>query len=101
MNVTVNLIQRSVKSHRLADAIVELSDAGGDSLVISDIRILRNKQGQAWVAMPSRSVSESGHSFKYVPVMESNRQLHRRIEDAVLAAFEGWEQSQRETGVRS
>jgi len=101
VNLKVNAIQRSTKPHRLADATVELSDASGDSFVISDIRILQNKQGQAWVAMPSRSVSEGGRSFQYLPLMESSRQLHRRIEDAVLAAFEKWVQSQPETGVRS
>lgn len=100
MNVTVKLIQPASKLHRLADASVELADADGDALVISDIRILQNRQGQAWVAMPSRSVSEGGRSFQYVPQVELNRQLQRRIEDAVLAAFEEWKQSQSKAGVR-
>ena len=101
MNVKVKLIQRTLKPHRLADASVELSGSGGDSLVISDIRILQNKQGQAWVAMPTRSVSEGGRSYKYLPIVESSRQLQRKIEESVLAEFEKWQQSQSETGVRS
>ena len=101
MNAKVNAIQRSTKPHRLADATVELSDGTGDSIVISDVRILQNKQGQAWVAMPSRSVSEGGRSYQYVPLAESSRQLQRKIEDCVLTAFEKWEQSQSESGVRS
>ncbi len=94
MHIKVKSIQPSTKPHRLADASVELSDRDGDSLVISDLRILQNRQGQTWVAMPSRSVSDGGRSFQYVPQIESNRQLQRKIEDAVLAAFENWKQSQ-------
>jgi DNA-binding cell septation regulator SpoVG len=101
MNVNIRTIQASVKPHRLADASVELTDSDGDSLVVSDIRVLENKQGQIWAAMPSRSVSGSGRSFQYVPQIESNRQLQRKIEDAVLTAFEQWKQSQSKAEVRA
>jgi DNA-binding cell septation regulator SpoVG len=101
MNVRVKLIKASTKPHRLADVSVELSDGEGDSLVISDIRILQNKQGQAWIALPSRSVSEGGRAYQYFSIVESSRQLQRKIEEIVLAAFEKWEQSQSEAGVRS
>ncbi len=101
MNVRVRNIEASVKPHRLADARVELTDFDGDSLLISDIRILQNKQGQTWVAMPSRSVSDGGRSFQYIPQIESNRQLQRKIEDVVLTAFEEWKQSQSSLGVRA
>jgi len=94
MNVNVKCIQASTKPHRLADASIELADCDGDALVISDLRILQNRQGQIWVAMPSRSVSDSGRSFQYFPQIEPSRQLQRRIEDAVLAAFEDWKKSQ-------
>ena len=101
MQVKVKLIQAAIKPNRLADATIELADADGDSIVISDIRILENKQGQTWVAMPSRSVSEGGRSYQYIPQVELNRQLRRKIEDAVLAAFEEWKQSQSNAGVRA
>lgn len=101
MKVKVRTIQASAKPHRLADASVELADADGDSLVISDIRVLENRQGQTWVAMPSRSVSDGGRSFQYVPQIESNWQLRRKIEDSVLTAFEEWKQSQSKAGVRA
>jgi DNA-binding cell septation regulator SpoVG len=100
MNLKVKLIQPASRLHRLADASVELADADGDSLVISDIRILENRQGQAWVAMPSRSVKADGRSFEYVPQVEPSRQLQRKIEDAVLTAFEQWKRSQSQTEVR-
>jgi len=101
MNVKVKSIQPATKPHRLADATVELADADGDSLVISDIRILQNRQGQTWVAMPSRSVNEGGRSFQYTPQVESNRPLQRKIEDSVLVAFEDWKRAQSEAGVRA
>jgi DNA-binding cell septation regulator SpoVG len=100
MNVKVKSVRPSTKPHRLADSIIELTDADGDSLVIADIRILQNRQGQVWVAMPSRSVNESGRSFQYLPQVEVNRPLNRKIEDAVLAAFEGWKQSTSASEVR-
>jgi DNA-binding cell septation regulator SpoVG len=101
MNVKLKSIQASTKPHRLADASIELSDGDGDSIVISDIRILENKQGQVWVAMPNRSVSEGGRSFQYIPQIESNRQLRRKIEDSVLTAFEEWKLTQSKAGVRA
>jgi DNA-binding cell septation regulator SpoVG len=100
MKVTVTSIQNATKPHRLADATIELADADGDLIVISDIRLLENKQGQIWVAMPTRSVSEGGRSYQYIPQLESNRQLKRKIEDAVLAAFDEWKQSESKAGVR-
>jgi DNA-binding cell septation regulator SpoVG len=101
MNVKVKSIQRATKPHRLAEATVELSDGNGDSLVISDIRILQNKQGQTWVAMPSRSVNDGGRTFQYIPQIEANKPLNRKIEDCVLAAFEEWKQWRSESEVRS
>ena len=100
MKVKVTSIKSSSKPHRLADASVELADADGDCLVISDIRVLRNRQGQLWIAMPSRSVNDGGRSFQYMPQIESNRQLLRKIEDAVLAAYDEWKQSQSNVEVR-
>jgi len=100
VNVQVTSIQAATKPHRLADATVELADADDDVLTISDIRILENRQGQHWVAMPTRSVS-AGRSYQYIPQIESNRQLKRKIEDAVLEAFNEWKQSQSKAGVRA
>jgi DNA-binding cell septation regulator SpoVG len=101
MKVTVTSIQPATKPHRLADASIELTDADGDSVVISDIRILQNRQGQLWVAMPSRSVNDGGRSFQYLPQIEANRQLARRIEDSVLAAYQEWKQSRSEAEVET
>jgi DNA-binding cell septation regulator SpoVG len=101
MTVKVTSVKSASKPHRLADATVELADANGDSILISDIRVLQNKQGQLWIAMPSRSVNDGGRSFQYLPQIEPNRQLLRRIEDAVLAAYDEWKQSQSTSEVRA
>lgn len=101
MNAKVKSIEASTKLHRLADAVVEFADADGDSLIISDIRILQNRQGQIWVAMPSRSVTDGGRSFQYIPQVELNRRLQRQIEDVVRAAFQEWKRTQAGRGVRA
>jgi DNA-binding cell septation regulator SpoVG len=93
MHVKVKLIQPATKSHRLADAAIALTDSEGDSVAISDIRILQNRQGQIGVAMPSRSVSTGGRSFSYLPQVEASKQLLKKIEEAVLTAYEQWHES--------
>lgn len=100
MNVKVKAITASRKTNRLADASIELTDSEGDLVVISDIRILQNKQGEVWIAMPSRSVSLGGRSFEYFPQVESNKRLQRKIQDVILAAFEQWQQSRSASEVR-
>jgi len=72
---------------------------------VAHSRLLRshlsgNSSRQNSVAMPSRSVSDGGRSFQYIPQIEPNKQLNRKIEDSVLAAFEEWKQSQSESEVR-
>ena len=57
MNIQETTIQAATKRDRLVDASVELVDCGGNSILISEIRILRKKNGQLCIAMPSRSVN--------------------------------------------
>jgi len=93
MNVIIISIEPATKPHRLADAAVALTDSEGDSVAISDIRILQNRQGQTWVAMPSRSISTGGRSFSYLPQVELNKPLQKKVEEAVLTAYEHWDES--------
>ncbi len=73
----------------LAVAQVEL---GFDehSVTFDDVRILRNRQGELWVSLPTRSVrpSNSSREYQYVPVITLSRLLKRQVEDAVLAEYE-------------
>jgi DNA-binding cell septation regulator SpoVG len=91
MNVTVKGIRPSRKESVLAEAVIELGD-GQHSITVDDLRILRNKQGSLWVAMPSYAVPLiGGHGYQYRPTIALSRDLHREVEDAALAAFEHWE----------
>lgn len=78
-------------SHRqnvLASATVELSDSEGSHVTIADVRVLENKLGQRWVALPSFSVSRGGRDFQYLPTVELSAPLMREVSERVLAAFE-------------
>jgi len=91
MNVTVKGIRRSRKDSVLAEAVIELGD-GQHSITIDDLRILRNKQGSLWVAMPTYAIPIiGGRGYEYRPTIGLSRCLHREVEDAALAAFEHWE----------
>jgi DNA-binding cell septation regulator SpoVG len=85
MNIKVKLICPPAKPDCLADARVVLADGDRDLLVISGIRIRQSSQG-LYVGMPS-ATDEGG---RYSLLIEFNRQLRRKIEDAVMAAFEEW-----------
>ncbi len=97
MQVKVLAFSRSPKPAVLASVRVELAVEGtGDSIIIDDARVLRNKHGQLWLAMPSYSVpSSNGRSYDYLPAVILSTALKRAVEDAVLPAFEAWEGEQR------
>ena len=87
MHVRVLEITKARKSSYLAGAKVELSDDNGTSIVIDDLRILRNRQDQLWLAPPTYSTA-NGKAWEYRPVIQFDRELKRQIEDAVLAEYE-------------
>lgn len=84
---SVNLTA-SHRQHVLSGASVELNDGSGVYITIHDVRILENKQGQKWVALPSYSVTK-GRDYQYLPTIEMSASLAREISDAVLEAFNG------------
>lgn len=109
MQVKVLAFSRSVKTGVLASVRIELTlakpegtdrlpslaELTGDSITIDDARVLRNKHGQLWLAMPSYSVPASnGRSYDYLPAVILSTKLKREVEDAVLPAFEAWEREQ-------
>jgi len=85
-------IKKSRKSNALADVSVSLS-LGSNELGIADFRVLRNKQGQLWVAPPAYSVTV-GKAFEYFPVVTLSVVLKRAVDDEILRVFEMWEKSQ-------
>jgi DNA-binding cell septation regulator SpoVG len=79
----VNLLEVSSprKQSALASVKVELADAEGNVVTIDDLRVLRNRQGQLWVAMPTYSLPD-GKSFRYEQTVMLSRELKRQVEDA-------------------
>jgi hypothetical protein len=100
MQIKLLSFSRSPKPSVLATARIELA-VEGDSITIDDARVLRNKHGQLWLAMPSYSVPmNGGRGYDYLPAVILGTALKRAIEDAVLPAFGAWE-SELAAGVRS
>ena len=101
MLVKVLSFSRSPKPAVLASVRIELDADEGDSVIIDDARVLRNKHGQLWLAMPSYSVpANGGRSYDYLPAVILSTKLKREVEDAVLPAFEAWEREQPTTAAR-
>jgi hypothetical protein len=97
MQVKVLAFTRSNKPAVLASVRLELAADNAQSVTIEDARVLRNKHGQLWLAMPSYSVpANGGRSYDYFPAVIMSTKLKREVEDAVLPAFEAWEREQME-----
>lgn len=96
MQVKVLAFSHSPKPSVLASIRVELAVEGtGDSIIIDDARVLRNRHGQLWLAMPSYSVpANGGRGYDYLPAVTLSTTVKRAVEDAVLPAFEQWERKQ-------
>jgi hypothetical protein len=76
-------------SHRpnvLASVTVHLDTELG-TITINDGRILKNKAGALWFALPTFSVT-SGKQYEYFPSVELPSALLRKATDAALAAYE-------------
>jgi hypothetical protein len=85
-------LSRSPKPAVLASVRLVLSTESGDSITIDDCRVLRNKQDQLWLAMPSYSVpTNGGRSYEYRPAVVLSAMLRRIVEDAVWSVFKDWE----------
>ena len=76
-------------SHRpnvLSGAVVTIQTSNL-RLEIHDVRVLRNRNGILWAALPTYSVTV-GKLYDYKPCVVLDPALHRRVTDAVLAEFE-------------
>lgn len=97
MTLKILSISKGTKGTVLASVRIELVvDGTGDAIIIDDARVLRNKQGQLWIAMPNFSVPPAGpgKSFEYSPAIILSTMLKRAVDDLVLPAFEKWEREQ-------
>lgn len=95
MQIKVISFTPSSKPQVLASVRVELTVEGtADSIIVDDGRVLRNRHGQLWLAMPAYSVPASGRGYDYLPAVILSTKLKREVEDIVLPAFEAWEREQ-------
>jgi hypothetical protein len=93
LKVTVKSIGPSHRQNVLAAATVELADSDGCTVTVSDVRVLENRLGQRWVALPAFAVPKSGRDFEYQPTVELSQALLRQVSELVLAAFEAKQQT--------
>ena len=92
MQIKVLAFSRSPKPAVLASVRFELTADAEDSVIIDDARILRNRNGTLWLALPSYSIpADGGRGYDYLPAVTLGTSLKRAVEDAVLPAFERWE----------
>ena len=95
MQIKILGFSKSSKGQVLAAARLELSlGETGDTITVDDVRVLRNRHGELWLAMPSYSVPTGGKGYEYLPAVIPSAKLKREMEDAVLPAFEAWEREQ-------
>ena len=83
----------------LANAKVTLSDDEGNSVTITDFRLLRNKQSELWVAVPNYTLPD-GKGWVYEPTVVLSRKLQFEISEAVLDAYAKWQRPIAERGGR-
>lgn len=81
-------------SHRqsvLAAVTITLGFEDGTTVEIHDARVMRNRQGVLWAALPTYSVT-LGKQYEYHPSVILDPTLHRRVTDEILPAYEKWTQ---------
>jgi hypothetical protein len=90
--VRVIEFRRSEKQFVLADVHLEIQLAG-HRIELDSARVLRNRQGDPWLAMPSYHVTV-GKGYEYRPAVILSRELKQLVDNVVLGAFEEWTRQQ-------
>ncbi len=91
MNVKVRSIEPPTKNNALAAVKIELNFAEGERIVVADLRILQNSNGELWVAYPSRFINGAHAQLVFV-----SNPVRLAIDAAVIPAYEAWAASQAE-----
>lgn len=89
-------------SHRpsvLSAAQVTIQLEDGTTIEIHDCRVMRNRQGILWAALPSYSIT-AGKQYEYHPSVVLSPALHREVAEAILAAYEAQVVTQASGGAR-
>jgi len=90
MDIKVVKIESANRNRALAAVQFEIS-SDGEAILISHAHVLRNRQGERWVAMPSYSVQLGGGRYEYFPAVTFSLKLKRAVEDVILPAFDAWQ----------
>ena len=91
MHITDVEIYPARKPSFLANCKVTLTDDDGNSVTITDFRILQNKQSELWVAVPNYTIPD-GKGWIYEPTIILSRKLQFQISEAVVAAYAKWQE---------
>jgi hypothetical protein len=86
MHIAEVEIYAARKPSFIANARVTLSDDEGNSVTVTDFRVLRNKQSELWVAVPNYTIAD-GKGWIYEPTIILSRKLQFEVSEAVLAAY--------------
>lgn len=70
------------KDNFVATVSVTLRDGGGSSIVVNDLRLIRNRQGHLWLGAPSYS-TKTDVGWSYAHTVEFSKELYERIEHEV------------------
>ena len=80
----------AARSSQIASARVRLETDFG-AVAIDDCRLLRNKSGVVWFALPSYSLPTNGRTFEYHPTVEVPPNLLQEISNAALQAYNAYQ----------
>lgn len=90
--IEISNMDKGTRNHILASCKVKLtSEDGAEFVSIFDARVMRNRNGQLWVAWPSQFIRQLDQSERYVPILAFSDKLERRIADAVLTGYESYQ----------
>jgi hypothetical protein len=86
----------AARSSQIASARVRLETNLG-LIVIDDCRLLRNKSGVVWFALPSFSLPTNGRAFEYHQTLEVPPDLLQEVSTEALRVYGMWRNEQNET----
>jgi hypothetical protein len=91
-NATVTVLEirrsrRPTNPNILAEVRLQI-ELGGHVVGIDDAKILRNRHGQEWLALPSYSITTPGsRDYSYFPSVVLDHDLQLVVEDLALEAY--------------
>lgn len=94
--VTVEIIPsiRPNLPNMLASAVVSIETSHG-TIKIHDCRIIANRSGVAWFALPSFSVPTAGRQYEYRQTLELPPSLAQRVSNLALTEYQAWQAMQK------